>query len=629
VNRACALLLLPLLLALPLTAGASDESASSEGRTWHRLVGILQYLEADYPLAVESQSEFELAEQRSFIAEAMVAAQEIGPNATAFLPRIQAVKARVDEAKDPEGVSRDCGALVEDLVLAGGLARSPRRPPDLARGKQLFQVSCAACHGPDGQAQMPIAQTMEPKPANFHDPEVMSGLTPYKAFNTTSFGVPGTAMPGFPTLSEEERWSLAFYVFTLRQPPCEGTAPTVSLERLATATDPELAAEHGEKNLACLRQKLPDENEERSLLMARTHVEEALRKGASGDYLGARNALLEAYLNGLEPVEVKLRARSPELVSKLEQRFLQARLAAERGSPQLQEEGRELLSLLDQARRGSGTSADMVSVMWLTFLILLREGFEATVIVAALLAALRKMQALEQVRVVHAGWISALVVGALAFIFGQRLLAGANRELLEGVVALVAVGMLVYAALWLNARSNMSRFMGELRQKMQGALGRGSTLGLFSIAFTAVLRESFETAVFLQGLALDSVTGVAWGALAGAVAMLVLVVFVNRVGYRLPMKTLFNVSTVVLIATAVMLLGKGLHALQEVALLPLAPIPFFTVEMLGVYPDAISLVPQLLLALGPVAFVVLRRIRNARVTAASSQDDGSAGAPLA
>ncbi|KFE63073.1 cytochrome c/FTR1 family iron permease [Hyalangium minutum] len=628
-NTTRAFALLSLLVALPFTAKAADESASSEGRTWHRLVGILQYLQADYPAAVESQSEFELAEQRSFIAEAVTAAQEIGPGAAPFLSKLRDVQARVEHGKDPEGVSRDCGALVENLVLAGGLARSPRHPPDLARGKQLFQVSCAACHGPEGKGDMPIAATMEPKPANFHDAEVMAGLMPYKAFNTISFGVPGTAMPGFPTLSEEERWSLAFYLFTLRQPPCEGTPPTVSLERLATATDPEMAAEHGEKNLACLRRKLPDENEERLLLTARTHVEDALRKGASGDSMGARNALLEAYLNGMEPVEVKLRARNPELVAKLEKRFLAARLAAERGTPQLQDEGRELLSLLDQARRGSGTSADMVSVLWLTLLILLREGFEATIIVAALLAALKKMKAMEQVRVVHAGWMSALVMGTVAFLFGQRLLAGANRELLEGFAALAAVGMLVYAALWLNARSNMSRFMGELRQKMQGALGSGSTLGLFMIAFTSVLRESFETAVFLQGLALDSATGVAWGVLAGAVAMVVLVVFVNRVGYRLPMKTLFNASTVVLLATAVMLLGKGLHALQEVALLPLAPIPFVTVDMLGVYPDAVSLVPQLLLALIPVAYVVLRRMRNTRSSSSSSESDGNAGAPLA
>lgn len=619
-KRSRVLLVLPLLLlAVPLSARAADEGAASNGRTWHQLVGILQYLQADYPNAVESKSESELAEQRSFISEAMDTAHQLGPAALGFMPRLEQVKARVDKGADPEGVSRDCSALVEDLVLAGGLSRSPRQPPSLAQGEKLFQVACAACHGLDGRGQVPIAKTMDPKPANFQDPELMSGLMPYKAFNIIGFGVPGTPMPGFPTLSEDQRWSLAFYIFTLRQPPCEGTPPSVSLERLSTATDPELVAEHGEKNLACLRRKLPDADEERSLLVARNHVEEALHKGAAGDAMGARAALLEAYLSGVEPVEVKLRSRDPHLVEKLEQGFMQSRIAAERGSPHLQDEGRELLTLLDQARRGSGTTADMFSVLWLTFLILLREGFEATVIVAALLAAMRKMEAMQHVRVVHTAWISALGVGALAYVFGRHVLAGSNREMVEGVTALVAVGMLVYAALWLNARANMSRFMGELRQKMQGALGRGSTLGLFVIAFTAVLRESVETAVFLQGLAVDSAPGVAWGSLAGAVALMGLVFFVNRVGYRLPMKTLFNASTVLLVTTAVILLGKGLHSLQEVAVLPLTPIPFFSVEVLGIFPDAISLVPQVLLALVPLTFVVVRRSRNARMTAAASE----------
>ncbi|EAU69335.1 cytochrome c/FTR1 family iron permease [Stigmatella aurantiaca] len=597
---------------------ARADEAASEGRTWHRLVGILQYLEADYPAAVESQSEFELTEQKSFIAEAMGAAQELGPAGLGFLPRLQEVKARVDQGTDPEGVSRDCGALVEDLVLAGGLARSPRRVPDLARGEQLFKVACASCHGVDGRAQVSIAQTMEPQPANFQDPETMEGLTPYKAFNTTSFGVPGTAMPGFPTLSEDERWSLAFYVFTLRQPPCEGLPPRASLERLATATDPQLVADHGEQHLACLRRKLPDADEERSLLTARGEVENALRLGAAGDYLGARNALLDAYLNGLEPVEVKLSAREPELVARLEQAFLQARLAAEQRSPHLQDEGRELLSLLDQARRGSGHTASLLSVVWLTLFILLREGFEAMIIVTALLASLRKLDATHHARIVHAGWISALGVGALAFLFGQHLLAGANRELLEGVAALVAVAMLLYAALWLNARANVSHFMGELRQKMQGALGRGSAVGVFTIAFTAVLRESFETALFLQGLALDSASGVAWGVAAGLVALIALVFFVRYVGYKLPMKTLFKASTAVLVATAVVLLGKGLHALQEIALLPLVPFPFVTVDMLGVFPDLVSFVPQLVLALSPL-LLALRRSRTARLAGASTQ----------
>jgi high-affinity iron transporter len=598
------LLLLSLLLAAPLAAANPDVS---DGRTWHRLVGILQYLQADYPMAVESRSDFELAEQRSFIAEATEAARELGPRGEAFLPRLRTIKARVDKAEDPEGVSRDCGALVEDLVLAGGLARSPRTPPDLKLGAQLFQQNCAACHGPDGRAQVPIADTLEPRPANFHDADVMAGLTPYKAFNTTSFGVPGTAMAGFPALSEDERWAVAFYLFTLRQPPCEGKPPRASLEKLANATDPQLVQAHGEQHLACLRREMPDVDEERGLLQARTHVEQALKLGAAGDSLGARNALLDAYLNGMEPVEVTLRARDPELVLQLEKAFLDTRLAAERKSPHLQDEGRVLLSLLDEARRGSGTTADFVSVFWLTVLILLREGFEATVIVAALLAMLRKMQAPTYARMVHVGWVSALGVGALLFLFGQHLLGGANREMLEGVAALVAVVMLLYAALWLNARANMSRFMGELREKMQGALGRGSVVGLFTIAFTAALRESVETAIFLQGLALDSASGVAWGCAAGAVALTGLVLFINRVGYKLPMKTLFKASTVLLVVTAIILLGKGLHALQEVGLVPLSPIPFVTLDLLGIYPDAMTLLPQVVLTAIPLVMFLLKR----------------------
>ncbi|MCK8496870.1 FTR1 family protein [Myxococcus fulvus] len=608
---------LVLLFMVPGSAFAAESGA--EERTWHRLVGILQYLEADYPAAIESQSAFELEEQKSFAAEAVSAAQELGAQASIFVPRVKAIQARVDQSQDPEGVSRDCGALVQDLVLVGGLARSPRHPPDLQRGAELFQTNCAACHAADGSANLPIAATMEPAPANFQDAALMGGLTPYKAFNTTSFGVPGTAMPAFPTLTEDERWSLAFFAFTLRLPPCEGTPPRASLERLANATDDELVKDFGADKLACLRRKLPQVDEERSLMAARDGVQEAMRQGAAGNPSAAKAALLDAYLNGLEPVEPKLTSRDSALVLKLEQGFLKARLAAETSSPRLQDEGRELIALLDQARRDSGSAADLVSTLWLTVFILLREGFEAAIIVAALLAALKKMKATEHVRVVHAGWMSALVVGAIAYVLGRHLLAGAEREWMEGVAALVAVGMLLYAALWLNARSNMSQFMGELREKMKGALGRGSLFGLFLIAFTAVLRESFETAIFLQGLALDSPAGVAWGALVGSVALVILVLFINRLGFRLPMKTLFNLSTVVLVVTAVMLLGKGLHSLQEVSALPLYPVSFVTVDLLGIYPDLLSLVPQVLLAAAPLALVLLRRrARPERVTEVSA-----------
>ncbi|HLL80999.1 MAG TPA: cytochrome c/FTR1 family iron permease, partial [Longimicrobium sp.] len=570
---------------------------------------------ADYPAAVESKSPFELEEQSAFIDEALAAAQELGPRAQAFVPRLERIRARVHKAEDPQGVSKECAELVEDLVLTGGLSRSPRRTPDLKNGAKLYAVSCAACHAADGSGQVEIAATMDPKPANFLDPERMNGLTPYKAFNALSFGITGTPMPAFSTLEEKERWDLAFYIFTLRQPDCGHTPARASLEELANAADPDLAAKYGDKEVSCLRRKLPDADEERSLLFARGSIEDAMKLSKEGKHTQARQAIIDAYLKGIEPVEPLLRSRDPRLVSDLEAAFGRTRLAAERGSPHVADEGRELLTLIDKARRSQPSAQDFLSVFWLALLILIREGFEATIVIAALLAVLKKMEQTRHARIVHAGWMSAVVVGALAFVFGRKLLAGENRELLEGVFALFAVVMLVYAALWLNARANIRKFMGELRTKMQGALGRGSAVGLFSIAFTAMLRESVETAIFLEGLSIDSPKGVAWGIAAGLAVLLGLVLFINRVGYKLPMKPLFNASTVLLLVTAVMMLGKGLHALQETGLIPLRPVPFIQVDALGIFPDAYSLVPQLLLALAPLLWWISQKRGTANPTA--------------
>ncbi len=587
--------------------GSASPAAAANARSWQRLVGILQYLEADYPSAVQSGKASELEEQAAFISEARAVAAELGRGGHFAEERLTSIEKRISAGQDPDGVSRDCGELVEDLVLAGGLARSPRHPPDLKKGAELFQTSCAACHGYHGDGQVEIAETMNPRPANFQSAKVMDGLTPYKAFNVLTFGITGTPMPSFVGLDEEERWELAYYLFTLRQGPCGHAPPKVTLEKLATATDEQLAAQYGVAEVACLRQRPPHLDEEESLLLARGQIEQAMKLSAAGDHSGARRLVLDAYLQGLEPVEPRLRSRNAGLVDELEAGFQQTRLAAERSSPHFADQGHQLLTLIDRTRRGT-QAGGFWSVFWMALLILVREGFEATIVIAALLAVLAKMEHRELARVVHYGWISALVAGAVAFVFGRELLAGANREWMEGLMGLFAAGMLVYAAVWLNARSNIRKFMGELREKMKGALGNGSVAGLFVISFTSVFRESFETAIFLQGLSIDSPHGVIWGAVGGLAGLLALVLFVNRVGYRLPMKPLFAASTVLLLVTAVVLLGKGLHALQEVGALPLHPwVGLFQLDALGIYPDAVSLVPQMVLAVLPAAWMRIRR----------------------
>src|SRR5260370_20962998 len=104
--------------------------------------------------------------------------------------------------------------------------------------------------------------------------------------------------------------------------------------------------------------------------------------------------------------------------------------------------------------------------------------------------------------------------------------------------------------------------MGKLRNRMKDAVGNSSAIGLFSISFTAVFRERFETAVFLQGLSINSPAGSGWAAPAGAAALVGLVIFVTRAGYPSPMQPLFTPATALLLITAVLLLGNVLRPLH-------------------------------------------------------------------
>jgi high-affinity iron transporter len=612
------LAVLLLLFALHCGGSGPTPTAPQEADPQH-LVEILQYLESDYPAAVASGDKGELAEQRSLSAEAVSMAGEI-PRLQAFRPRIAALDARVQEADDGPGVGAECARLVDDLVVATGIARTPSAPPDLEEGAQLFAQTCATCHGPNGQGDGPAAAALSPKPANFHDDAVMAGLTPFKAFNVIRFGVKGTSMAPFEALDEKQRWALAFYLFSLRQPACDHVPARVSLDTLANSSDSDLSRTNGVGELACLRRKLPELDAPAFLAAARGRIEEASRLAGRGDAVGAEKAVLDAYLTDIEPIEPWLRARDAEVVTQLEASFTTTRAALQQRDPRAQDDARELLALLDRAA-GMHRTSTKLSVFWFSLLVIVREGFEATVIIAALLAVLKKRKEVSRARFVHAGWISALAVGAVVFTMGRKILAGAMNERLEGCLALVAVAMLLHAALWVNARSTTRKSMGALRDRTQGALDRGA-LPLFGIAFLAMFRESFETAVFLEALSIDAPMAVVYGAGVGVLLLLGLVYTVGRAGVRLPMQTLFKVSTVVLLATAVVLLGQGIHSFEEVGLLPSRPMPFPRVEFLGVYPDQLGVLGQLALAAVPLVWKAVSRRREKKDALRSAEQAG-------
>src|SRR5207249_11145240 len=126
---------------------------------------------------------------------------------------------QIGSKADPKVVAESAKSAKDKVIAAYQIVPYPRRLPSLASGKKIYDDNCAQCHGTTGKGDGSGRESMNPKtppPANFTDPERIGGLSPFKAFNTASFGIEGTAMASFAALSDEQRWQVAFYIFSLR-----------------------------------------------------------------------------------------------------------------------------------------------------------------------------------------------------------------------------------------------------------------------------------------------------------------------------------------------------------------------------------------------------------------------------
>ena len=203
--------------------------------------------------------------------------------------------------------------------------------------------------------------------------------------------------------------------------------------------------------------------------------------------------------------------------------------------------------------------------MGAAFLITLREGLEAALIVAIVMAYLRQLGRTEEFRKVFLGVIAGVAVSlaagtAIYLAVGE--LEGKAEELTEGIIALVAAAVLTWMIFWM--RQQARTIGGHLRQQVDGALAGGALLGLASIVFLGVVREGLETALFLLAVVFDSGTvNTAIGAFAGLAVAIVLGYGIYRGGQRINLRLFFQVTGGMIIVVAAGLIAKGVHELQE------------------------------------------------------------------
>jgi high-affinity iron transporter len=203
-------------------------------------------------------------------------------------------------------------------------------------------------------------------------------------------------------------------------------------------------------------------------------------------------------------------------------------------------------------------------------LVMLREGFEASLIVGIVLAFLNRTGRREAFTPV---WIGAALALALSVLAGTLLfsigaeLEGRSGAIFEGAAMLIAASLLTWMIFWMRRQARFIK--KELEDQVEHALAKGSALALGLVAFVGVLREGVETALFLFGTvegsnALVASTSAALG-LAGAV---VLGYLFYRGASRLNLRRFFTVTSVLLLVFAGWLLAQGLHELGEGGVLP-------------------------------------------------------------
>jgi high-affinity iron transporter len=279
-----------------------------------------------------------------------------------------------------------------------------------------------------------------------------------------------------------------------------------------------------------------------------------------------------------------------------------------------------------------------VNLFLQSFIILVREGLEAILVVGALMTFLAKTGAAHRKRDIHLGVGAAVILSLLTAVALETVfrLTPAHQEALEGATMVLAVVVLFYVSYWLLSKMEVAKWNRFVRSKVQDALTSGSALALASVAFLAVYREGFETVLFYKALIVAggsgaSLAAIAGGMLAGSVVMAAIYVAINRFGVRLPLKPLFAVTSAFLYYMAFVFAGKGIAELQEGGLIPTTELPQARrLPADGIYPTVESLAVQgLLIALLLVALLwtFVLEPRRMRVTSVMVPEGGAPGVP--
>ncbi|MYH39620.1 MAG: c-type cytochrome, partial [Candidatus Dadabacteria bacterium] len=598
-----------------------------------RILSLVDYIGGDYLNAVEDGkiiNEFEYQEMLDFSSAAVelwekaVEKREETADFSEKFARLHSIIVSRGPTSEVESLA---GELKGRIISAYDIKPYPAKIPDYESGKALYAENCSSCHGLSGRPDDAFSKTLNPPPTDFTDPDINLGLSPFKVYNTTTFGIEGTAMTSFErVLDEKQKWDVAFYVLSLGYPdiPSGGSGSRFSskdipddmrkLENLALASNAEILLDAGTGGsdgdvlfylrTAYLRDGIAGGASE-AIAHTIRKLERAIELYEAGRKDEALEEALDGYLGGFQRIEPALVSKKRALVFEVEKKmgFFRSWVMSDRDSSELRDLKASIEEDLLESERilKGGSSLGKYLSFVNSFAIILREALEALLIIAAIIAALAHSGNRGMIRYVHYGWVVAIFAGFATWVAARTVIdiSGARREIVEGVTSLLAAVVLFYVSYWLVSKADVKKWKEYVRSKTQGALTRRSGFTLAFVSFLAVYREAFETMLFYQALFYQtgsSMPHVVYGLVAGVAVVFVIAFLMYRFTLRIPLKYFFSFASIFLYLLCFILLGKGILEFQESGIISSTSADFIPyVDTLGIYPTYETAIPQAVL----------------------------------
>lgn len=253
--------------------------------------------------------------------------------------------------------------------------------------------------------------------------------------------------------------------------------------------------------------------------------------------------------------------------------------------------------------------------------ILLREGLEALLVIAALGAYIAKAGGQDRLKALYFGTGLAVVASlAMAWVF-EHFNNGEHNDVFEGLVIWAAAAVMLYVSGWLFVRSDPRAWQAYLQAQADHALSQHTGLAIAALAFLSVFREGAETVLFIHALAKTSggwSSALIGGLIFAAVALVVLFFVINNVAKRLPLRPVFIVTSAFLFFMAIKFIGEGMQEFQEQQFVSFTPAPGASWLLeIGFNPTWEAIIAQLFviaIAIGTV-LVVSRHSRAEKASA--------------